>query len=365
MKILILTSYPIHTLEHLSSHFHTIAYAICKYLSINHPNIELVFDQCCQKGRAPTLAKSVDHHIYPSADHALLIENKGFYCRTNRFVHRLRKFVSGAICSIGLTSNHLGPEDILFHLNSNGLVGRKHTQLLDWKVDHSLVQPFKQDDTLNILLDINNDEQILTQINDFITTSNTVLQINVSHLQDIIHFPYSDLLDIINETDIFFTINKSVDESLLYFMGMANVVIVGPSTILSQRSYRLLDVVDLPHLYGSYVIYWDKIIMATNNVNTRSSLINNGFTWESGVDTIVNTLLAYDLSDSSSSLVSTRTLRKIDKINNKIDTLRQQLKSEKAYQAAHPNVLPSNRKILIFQSNLQSLGSKITPYKVI
>jgi len=146
MKILILTTYRVrHKIikpNECTDKFQLYTYLLCKQLS-NYDNIQLIYDECCIGGRGASINSTVESYTYPQADHAILIDDMGFYKRIPLFIRKLRLVITGAICCISNFKTHRGGEDISFYFNSNRELNKN---VLKWICDDKILYPNKKDD---------------------------------------------------------------------------------------------------------------------------------------------------------------------------------------------------------------------------
>jgi len=279
MKILILTTFrtrnsPIKPEECLDK-FQLITYSLCKQLS-NYDDVELVYDECCIRGKGSAINYTIDKHTYPQADYAILVDDMGFYKRIPLFIRKLRLVIKNAICCISNYKNHRGGEDISFYFNCNKELNKCALNLI---CDEELLYSNKDDQTIYIMVSsksnrhylkdkskdktidkiidktidktkhktMDKTKDILTHVINFAENNSKIIPIMVK--QDTarsITYVYpakskffiniKKKYDEYNKTHIYFVTHPLGNEHILYELSMANILIVSPKYYVSKKS---------------------------------------------------------------------------------------------------------------------------------
>lgn len=302
MKILLLTTYPIESypfeLNKCITRFHFFAYIIFNYLK-KIKGVDLTLKQL----------HPFYNHInltdleFDSADHALLIEDNGFY-KSYDLYKVLKKKIIGAKASINLYNKYVSNEDIYFYIfpvQTNFPNGFN----LICPVDHILYNPNKSSDILSIIIGDDNKnsssqkQNVLQQINNI--SDNTFERIIIKNMTDFkfkikdskfdfINLEYINCYyDLINEftkSHIYIVTSPLQDEYLLYELSMCNVLIVSYKDFIPLNLIEFLDI----FVYTTDLLPIDQIIKKIFTHNIRLKLIKSNLTWKDNVKKIYQQL---------------------------------------------------------------------------
>lgn len=331
MKILILTTCrtrngPI-KLEECVDKFQLITYSLCKQLA-NYDDIELIYDECCIRGKGSAINHTIDKHTYPQADYAILVDDMGFYKRIPIFLRKLKLVIKNAICCISNYKNHRGGEDISFYFNCNKELNKC---ALNFICDDELLYSNKDDQTIYIMIGnksrrqflkgklnktkddteedttdktayniLNKSKDIIMDIIKYAETNSKIIPIMVKQdtAQSITYmYPakskffvnIKEKYDEYNKTHIYFITHPLGNEHILYELSMANILIVSPVNYISKKSVEFLNIVTYEES-----IPWGTIFeQLTIHGDIRDKIINNNYTFHHGTKQIISVLTNY------------------------------------------------------------------------
>ena len=153
MKILLLTTYPIHEkeieLQYCKSQYHIFLYFLKQYLKSH----EVIIKHIPEMGNSSRVKNIYQDISFPNADHCIVVENRGVQRRPDIFFENLRKSISGCISTISASSSIKGNEDVLFYMIPAGKRKRKNARFIGWACDKNLIQPMHYSGIINILID--------------------------------------------------------------------------------------------------------------------------------------------------------------------------------------------------------------------
>lgn len=346
------------------------SYSIYRYLN-NINDVQLYFDNTNFNSNTNQANKIVKDKEFPYVDHAILIKDKSFYRSPSMYIKILRKYVKGAITSININCKHTAGEDIFFYLNTNSFRLRPNRYPLGWIVDHGVLESRQDNDSIKMLigdechssdlsmLKMDKSKMLKRKISEFVEKNKAMTDISARKLtakgiKVLDQEEGSDtvsILDIYREfsqTNIFFVTNPVNDETILYELGMSNVIIIAPQNYVNPKTVDLLEIIT----YEKDNIPWSDIVERLNHFNIRDKLIQRGHTWEDAVYKIYYTLENFDYSTKR-----TNKITKSEKLSNKLRERRlNKLKKEKDLKDK------KERKHIVLQSQLQS-KSRIIKFK--
>lgn len=306
MRVLILTTYPIDRYVFDKSRCETrsqlFAYNIYKYLI--QKDVEVEIEQCFPTIKSSHMRNKLLRKTFPKVDHVLLVEEKGFYFRPDRYVDKLRTTTNGLIAELSIIPKYISRDVVKFCLGPkyNSL---KCSKYLGITLDEFALFPVDNIDTINLLVDKNVDnESIYAQLKNFADNNKKDIVVNIyrwtyedyekynNQTTDIEVVDVESILDhynVYSKIDMYFLNHKVDDEYKLYELGMANVMIVSPKEYIRQH---LVDILD-PVVYTSSKIPWKDVFLKYNGFNIRDTLLEKEMVWSKSVDEIYEYMVDY------------------------------------------------------------------------
>ena len=280
MKILILTTYRVRHTDldpnRCVDKFQLFTYLIHKQLSL-YDDVEIVYGE-------------TEYAVsYPEADHAILVDDMGFFKRVPSFIRKLKSVVSGVICSIGNFPSHHGGEDVLFHFGGKPQK-RYNIEKINWICDETMLYPKKVTDKINILVggpatryyqkkkDMS--IQILQKVHKFVNNNTFPFDVYREDKQEINAIK---IYDMYNRTHIYFVTCPVSNVHFLYELSMTNAVIVSPRTYVDTKTVKFLEIIEYDE-----VLPWHLIFERMNVINIREKLLSHGLTWRSAVKHMIS-----------------------------------------------------------------------------
>jgi len=156
LKILLISEFPFGEKplipSRLSNQMEIYTYFIDHYLRMK--DVAVLWYRCPPGGKKnQSRYDDLDTTEIPAADHAILIDQRGFTKRPGIFFDVIKSKVSGAVCTIAANNAVVGPEDILFYLIPEGKRNKHHCKLVNWACSENLCKPSQDPNTIRILVD--------------------------------------------------------------------------------------------------------------------------------------------------------------------------------------------------------------------
>jgi len=321
MKILVLTTFPLSKLDlelkHCKRQYHIITYMINKYLNPKS-NIELILYECTQQGTSTRYNYLVERENFPLADHAILVDNRGFISRTDKFYELLRPKIKGALCTFSASNVFTGKEDILYYMIPSGKPNKRKCKLINWCCTHELCTPKQDKNKLRILIDHNYygphvnmikadiTEKITEQVCEFAKTYTdkeivvrrfikggveTVDINNISKLEKYKQgtgLSYEQACEEYSYADIFIVTHKECMGLSVLESAMAGALVVTPDGYIKSELIHKIHHIS----YDGEQLPWTDIIQNLDIDKSRNNVID--FNWENAIEKIYETLYNYD-----------------------------------------------------------------------
>ena len=309
MKILLLTSFPVHekelVLENLKKQYHIFTYMIYKYLSkYEELEIDLKYEH---------------EPLTEQYTHCIFIENRGLLDREEPFIKKLRSHVSNFLCTFSASHKFVGIEDVLFYMVPSGKRNKRRCKLLNWNADHILIQPKQDPSMIRILIDHNYYGPYKSMLNTDLTKRLTNLiceytrdkpnylikrfitggveivnPYNISEMKRYRQGAGLNYKEACNEychTDIFVVTHRECMGLSVLESAMAGARIIVPKDYIKQELIKDLDhiIIDPNNLES---INWEKCLAPVNHTQNRKNVLK--YSWENGCRKIFNTLINYE-----------------------------------------------------------------------
>lgn len=321
MKILILTTFPIKTtaleLKNCKMQYHIFTYMLNKYLSGRGD--EIILYQCTTKGTSSRFKDIVSNEKFPEADHAILVDNRGFLNRVDEFWDMLKLKIKGAICTFSASNVFTGNEDILYYMIPSGKTNKRRCKLIYWPCDHNLCSPRQDLSTLKILVDHNyyghykgmvesDKTKIITeQVCKFALDGNFEKPVkitrfikggvenvdpnNVTDTEKYVQgkgLNYEEACALYSSCDIFFVTHKECMGLSVLECAMAGCLIVAPKGYIKRELITKLNYVE----FEGDEIPWEYIKNRLNIELSRKRALK--FSWEHASERIYDTIKNFD-----------------------------------------------------------------------
>lgn len=319
MKVLLLTTFPLNEkellLDNCKKQYHIFTYMIKKYLN-KRKNIETLLYQCTTKGKSSRFNIIVKSENFPEADHAILIDNRGFHNRVQLFMDLLRPKIKGAICTISASNAIVGKEDILYYLIPSGKSNKKHCKYIGWACDHELCVPSQNKTKIRFLIDHNYygphermnkmdmTDTITEQLCEFLKTYDNdfivrrfirggIETVDIKNINTLEKYKqgsglcYTDACKEYSNTDIFIVTHLECMGLSVLECAMAGALIVTPKGFIKDELINYLHAVQISTNKEDKIDF-KHIIESIDHEKSRQKALK--FNWEKSCNIIVNTL---------------------------------------------------------------------------
>lgn len=309
MKILLLTSFPVHekelTINNLKRQYHIFTYMIYKYLS-KYPDLEIDI-------------KYEHEPLTQQYTHCVFVENRGLLNRDEQFINKLRSHVSEFLCTFSASHKYVGIEDVLFYMVPSGKRNKRRCKLLNWNADSELIMSKQDPSMIRILIDhnyygpyksmINTDltKQLTDMICEYVKDKPNYLikrfikggveivnPYNITELEQYQQgngLNYEEACNEYSHTDIFIVTHRECMGLSVLESAMAGARIIAPKDYIKQELIRDLDHILIdPNNLDS--INWEECLSPVNHSNNRQRVLK--YSWENGCKKIYNTLINYE-----------------------------------------------------------------------
>jgi len=281
-------------------------------------DIEVILYQCTTKGKSSRFNVIVQDEDFPEADHALLIDNRGFINRVDKFYEMLRPKIKGAIGTFSASNVYTGAEDILYYMIPSGKSNKRRCKLINWACTHEMCYPNQDEDKIRILVDhnyygphvnmVNADktEDITNQVCEYFKGykekevvirrfikggAETVDPDNINELEKYKQgsgLNYEQACYEYSKTDIFFVTHKECMGLSVLESAMAGALIVSPKGYIKYELLKSVRHVE----YEGDEIPWNEIFENIDIEKSRETALK--FSWENATEKIYETLLNFD-----------------------------------------------------------------------
>tara|TARA_Y100000780_G_scaffold179369_1_gene164740 strand:- start:42400 stop:43413 length:1014 start_codon:yes stop_codon:yes gene_type:complete len=323
MKLLILSTYPYKSinLKNCKKQYHIYLYFIDKYIKKNFPEIEVIYKTLGDTGRSSRIKDFYKKQSYPKCDHCLVVANRGIKRRPDEFWNKIRSVTKYCIATISANNSEVSREDVLFYQIPSGKSRKFKCRLINWCCEPLYCKPMQDKTKINILIDhpyygygrMKKIDQTL-QISNIVWNwakdkDNVVVRrfckggievVNEKNFDSLEKYEqnnglsYDEACKVYNTTDIFFVTHAECMGLVVLECAMAGALIVSPEGFIKRELLRNVHHVKLDNDFS--IDKMDHIINSIDHAKSRRKVLP--FSWENGVNTIIDTFQNWNLYKS-------------------------------------------------------------------
>ena len=322
-------------------------------------NVEIIIQKCYPYINMNLISNNnLTLNNFPLVDQIIFVDEIGFYKKDKFFIEYLKKYSNNFVCSISISPKFYFGEDIMFGFMEDSINNNYH--FVKPPCEKLIYLPIKEENNIYILMSKsqniykkNNSMEInfilesikknfkkdtlfvlhVGLINttsvDFINMENEIINTKIFH-------SYIEYINEIAKSNIYILTDNCDDVYRLYELSMCNTLILANIKFITNKIQTELKI-----LTYDLNIEWSEIFEKIIDIDTRSFLINNYYSWENFIQIIMYKFQIINMNNIDMNNVNIINNFNINNNDNKLSSMNNILNID---NKTKPHIIDNDKK---------------------